>query len=78
MKKFVLVGPTKLHSLVVAMACAGLVPAQNASDGKTWFERGTALNRQGRIVESREAYQKALDQGFQPLQAMATIARSWP
>src|SRR5262249_6372887 len=49
----------------------------NASDGMSWFRLGTCLHRLNRNQESRNAFQKSLDLGFQPLQAMVVIARSY-
>ena|SRR5713226_1700233 len=49
---------------------------ENASDGLSWFRLGTCLHRMNRNEESRNAFQKALDLRFQPLQAMVVIARS--
>ena len=46
------------------------------ADGVAWFRLGTCLHRLGRNQESREAFHKALDLRFQPLQAMVVIARS--
>ena len=48
----------------------------NAADGQSWFRLGTCLHRLDRNRESRQAFQKALDLNFQPLQAMVVIARS--
>jgi hypothetical protein len=50
---------------------------KNPADGPSWFKLGTSLHRLGRSAESRQSYQKALDNQFQPLQAMAAIARSY-
>jgi hypothetical protein len=51
--------------------------AKDAQDGHSWFLLGTSLHRLGRTAESREAYQKALENRFQPLQAMSAIARAY-
>jgi hypothetical protein len=48
----------------------------NPSDGLSWFRLGVCLHRLNRNQESRDAFQKALDLRFQPLQAMVVIARS--
>lgn len=49
---------------------------ENPSDGLSWFRLGVCLHRTNRNPESRDAFQKALDLKFQPMQAMAAIARS--
>src|SRR3954468_6879227 len=48
----------------------------NPADGQAWFRLGTFLHRLNRNQDSRAAFHKALDQRFQPLQAMVVIARS--
>ena len=51
--------------------------AANSADGASWFRLGTCLHRLNRQEESRQAFQKAIDNRFQAPQAMATIARSY-
>ena len=48
----------------------------NPADGLAWFRLGACLHWLGRNQDSREAFHKALDLKFQPLQAMVVIARS--
>ena len=48
----------------------------NPADGASWFRLGTCLHRLNRNQESRQAFHKALNLNFQPLQAMVVIARS--
>jgi tetratricopeptide (TPR) repeat protein len=49
----------------------------NPADGPSWFRLGTCLHRLNHNQESRAAFQRSLDLGFQPLQAMVVIARSY-
>jgi len=49
----------------------------NAADGQAWFRLGTCLHRLNRNEESRQAFHKALDLNFQPVQAKVVIARSY-
>src|SRR5579864_6777749 len=50
---------------------------QNPHDGRSWFRLGSSLYRLGHNDESRQAYEKSVENKFQAPYAMAVVARSY-
>ena len=64
-------GPARLVCIDAA------VKTNAARTEQAWFRLGACLHRLNRNQESRQAFHKALDLNFQPVQAKVVIARSY-
>lgn len=50
---------------------------EDPHNGRAWFRLASSLRQLGREDDARNAYQRAIDNRFQPLMAMSAVARSY-
>ena len=66
-----------MRFLLMALFSVLFVVGQTPTDGQGWFNQGLAQHRAGKFQDAAEAFQKALDLGFNPPGAMMRIGRAW-